>query len=1603
MNLHSSFQIENSLPKMTEVRISFPEDDDIPWITQNSNIMKPFHSVNIKKLFETATWSLIVKQDDQPRAYAAFQSHPNMHYDVRKWEQQIQKDTDKVTFEGISALFLRYFICEPDKEDYLKLVLKKTFHSLPFIKDCCFLAQITDEVDEILVKTFTQAIDLESDLRIWNCQRDSIVTQVGIRSKKSEDYLSLKNLFSQMYSFSNSELQNLTMDFLDFGEDRCPTYKYFTFDEDNTYIGVADKKKGEAVGFICATTQHVDLDFLNQNFQLDAVYGLRKKHPEDSPELSFGEDSPKLSPEQSSSETSDEDIPENLDDEVKHTLTDILDEVESKSKKLSPEQTSSETSGENTSDNIDDDVIHTLTNILDEVETKSEILQPEKSTNETSDEYVYDNIDDDVIHTLTYVLDEVESKSEIIECLRDIFDEIFPKLENTEFSSKENSQVPVNYENLDLTNPDHLSFIKQGALESAILVNLVNSSSFDTQNDQHIELIPLLENDILQIETERLEQILNSEAFNPSEEIYAKVSLLVMDKMPYRKLQQFKKSSIGARICEDIKLKQASSKKRSNIKLSFADMQVLLRQAAESSRYENITSGEKPLKASDSHSESEFKFKNIRYGNMGFISGLAVRGTYKIQENYSLSKIKEPFGYSSKEDVSKKEDSLEKYPIQSVGSETGLKINIPIYHGDTNCTFIEQLAVEKEYESGSLFLVMAAFEYFPRVDYGILLLPYGTKQVPLLRQFFTQIPARPFSIYDKELFVFHRSGFNEAFKVRRYENNDLHGVLNLIKCSCLKDYLLSDLELCLSENDKQVDAITLLSGDQIFGIAVISDILEMEFIRKNYDIGDRVNIRYHKYKSGELLHCVLHPIAKFIAKDFLKEAMRLTGKSIFYYKIFPTHIVPYNPSFWQSLCNILEELMPLRLTQTPPLKLTIALHQVEEKSSNTQNNIYSLCYTCTKWVLRDKSVISSRIVVLGSSDIAIGVLESLIYSYKYRFTNLAIISKNCIPSEFPLNEKCYKFIPQRSDYTQRNLDSLCIPAWVTTIKGGITSIEHNFLQIKYIKENKSSNFQVGFDVLVICEELEYRAEKVERSDTPKENAYRKKYSMLKNLWEHNFITVRNPSNVFSLNCAEDGAKVLNWLWKHFGSKGNSKENTPTSEKNGIQGDKITDRIIIHGNCVNTYVCVAILLEENFPTSKTTFVKTNSRGKSSSFYTHDIKEAIDHILRQSDLEIYEGSLQYKVDDDKIAFVDVTTEENIFRLDCCSLILFNTKNINYDVFKVLHQSSLSFTLPIENSNGYPYLLINAEFQTNIKNIFAAGSITEMHTKVSPSIRLENCFYNPKEIGLMIGENIVKATDEKLVDSDTPILPILQRPSVTVAKLPFGFSYILIMKPSSEFLRRCEPNTDKSSILPALLVLGNLQAGAGIVPEVIPVSDTADEGEIKKVSEVDLEGTKENDGGQELKESSEEKKNSKEDTTGQSEDTSETIPIERKFPDEPEYFAIEFNSSERIQRVECLTKKDVVVESLIQLYDLQLDQFYKMVGVMTSEGSDKVSFCLAEDWILQLDYFTLRDKDHIENDFAGNCGYEGYWRPGYPDDMMSRINTFLDNFSKYVNKNK
>ncbi|XP_071035159.1 uncharacterized protein [Parasteatoda tepidariorum] len=1635
------------------VEVSFPESDNLTWACKvyEKSTLKPFKCGSIKELFEKNVWSLILKEGNQIKAYVAFCDFPRILSDNSEQMSLLNND-NQLQINGVNSLFLSIVVGEMT-EEYMDILLMDTFCKLPLLIYCCIVTNGVDEVDNIFKQPSWQNIHFKGGIRLLYKERKDLIPKVGIRSKRCEDYIALKNIFSQMYSsLSNNELQSLTLDFLDFGEDKYPTYKYFTYDEDNTCIAIADAYKGDAVGFMFATTLRVDLNFLNEHFQLETVRGLKKKNCPDKtyedpnsgnqvPTAELSTDDDELDVTNGINSISNQKDSE-LDVKYMNEKQQVVAKEDEASKKEHTELDAKHTDEEYlvvqnvvnaTSDKSDTESDVKRMSVEEQIATKitktSKEADMELDTKRrdegklamkkvTNESYLEDTELD--VNRTDQKLDKKEpgvakvdktshqegTESAVKHCINDVLNSICKTSEENEFETNINDKKDLKYlfnsKQFDLSNSKHMSLITDESLNEfspRVLVKLINSDKFDTTNAIHMKLVSRLGKKILDIQTEKQSEIVRADLFDPSQEDFALLALYILEMLPDNKIALFRKSSIGFEIYEKAKYKHATSKQQSKIKLSYMDKQIIIREAQKMAEKNISKIAENQLETSKTSD-----LKNISYRNMGFISGSPSRAKYRIQNNYSSAKIREPFEFLATDHT---DDNQRNKIFKNNKNHDGAIQNIHFYSGIDNCFFIEQLAVEKKFEHEILNLIQAGFKHFPMMDYSILLLPYGTKQVPLLRQHFSPIPARPFSAYNKELFVFHKAGLNRKYSVRRYQECDLEDIKNLIYNSCLKTYLLDDLNHCLEDADEALQGICLISEDQILGIAIVSSSKETDLIRRSYDIAERINVKHHEHtKQGELKHCVLHPIAKSSAKFFLKEVMRISEKSILYYKIYPSHEIYLNPLYWQSLCNILDQLIPLKpVKKQSKQSLTIRLEDIDNEAKISDNKSFSLCFTCTKMVLQDKKLISARIIIAGNSDNLQGVLEGLIYNTNYRFTNLTLITKSNAIGENPANKEGYKFLPYRPSYSQDELDRMCLPIWVTIVRGSISNIKNNVLRVMSNTKD-DEDFDIGFEYLVLCEDLQFQRQYLKRIAKKEEDTTPGRYSLLKNI-QRNYEASEEPTNVFTINDENEGVELITWLRKiseNKEAKTQHKEETKQKFKTfaEIQWEKRDGKIVIHGNCLEAFIAIAVLLEEKLHSFKLVYVKSSELYKSG-FKNKAIKCLAEFMLTKENIEIYEGALEYEKEAKQIYYVDVLTETETIRLDCRALILFSTKNINYTTFGMLQQSSLSFTLPVSNSNGYPYLIINEHFHTNVKSIFAVGSITKMLLGNGSSLRLEDISYNQREIGLVVGTEVGKTIAKGYSNDESKV--ILKLPKVTVSKLVGGYRYISIYHPHFHFLEK--KNNKKNFNSRKLLVLGNLQTGKSIVPERIPQEGSANEADADKMVpdydsttlEIDTEKTSEEN----FENTSDTDQNESQlQNESSSPSNNLTFPesksnqADQEYPQVPEFFAVTISKSDNVESIECFTGKTIDADSLISLYGIQANQLYKIIQIEEDENHN-LFFTLMEDWILPLDYFTFVGSEESEDVPKILIGYDSYWRSEYPADMQTKVNTFLRSFTK------
>nr|XP_013046594.1 cilia- and flagella-associated protein 61 isoform X2 [Anser cygnoides] len=546
----------------------------------------------------------------------------------------------------------------------------------------------------------------------------------------------------------------------------------------------------------------------------------------------------------------------------------------------------------------------------------------------------------------------------------------------------------------------------------------------------------------------------------------------------------------------------------------------------------------------------------------------------------------------------------------------------PVYRGASNAVCIRLFCIDEKYETRSLDFLHYVFKLFPDKDFCIILVPHHVPEFCLIRSFVRVVPYFTTQL-GHELYVFHRAGLLKSFNVRRATTNDIPGVKMLIKTLSLNESILNDLKIfTLARRDPDgtpVQAFIAEVLDQIVGISVIRDEMDIEYIRSHYNIEDFIHFNHHQQEEhGRLYHFALNPIFHHYTKHFLKEILRLAHKSSLYYPIYPQYEEGkfQNPCA-HSLTSALHYMVPVRPRRQIVYPLEeLGINAPSEQVSKDQLS-YSLNHINRKLITESKTSINSRIVVVGASDVGISFLETLVFCH-------------CFNDE---------------DYAQM---SLC--SWVNIVVGKMIGINRTAKYVVISKQRK-----VPYDYLVLCMGQKYQVLSPTGADVSKLPTNRDVLSE----WPQRY-TGKVPSNHFTLNDDQDCLKAMHWL----------EENIVNSEGN----------VIVYGNTIDIYTTVETLLSLGINGSRIHLVQPPLSSNVTCLNNSEIESAVQEALSEAGVSVYYDSIlaQWSKGDDPdlITCAAFTTNTKPFKLQCSAFFSFAYRTVDYETFKAINDACLVF---------------------------------------------------------------------------------------------------------------------------------------------------------------------------------------------------------------------------------------------------------------------------------------------------------------------------------------
>ncbi|XP_023778805.1 cilia- and flagella-associated protein 61 isoform X3 [Cyanistes caeruleus] len=676
----------------------------------------------------------------------------------------------------------------------------------------------------------------------------------------------------------------------------------------------------------------------------------------------------------------------------------------------------------------------------------------------------------------------------------------------------------------------------------------------------------------------------------------------------------------------------------------------------------------------------------------------------------------------------------------------------PVYRGDPNVFCIRLFFINEKYETRSLDFLQYAFSVFPDRDLCVILVPHHVPEFPLLQSFVRAVPSCT-SRLGRELYVFHRAGLLTSFNVRKATTSDLQGVKILVETLSLSEKIWNDSKI-FTEARRDPDGMPVQAFvaevlDQIVGVSVTRDEMDIEYIRSHYNIEEFIHFNHHQQEEhGHLCHFVLNPVFHHYTKYFLKEILRLGHKSSLYYPIYPEYVeAQFQRPRAHSLTSALHYMAPVR----PRRQIVYPLRELGASAPSEQVSKdqlkYSLNHTNRKLVLESKVCINSRIVVVGASDVGISFLETLVFWPRLKFNNLTLISIHGLPGKDPESSKYRRFLINSHCFNDDDYAQMSLCSWVNVVVGKMTSINRSAKYVVVSKEKK-----VPYDYLVLCTGQSYQALAPTGADSTEVTSQ----------WPQRY-TEKVPSNHFTLNNSQDCSEAARWL----------QENLVSSRGN----------VIVYGNTIDIYTTVEALLSLGIDGSCIHLVRAPLGSAGPCLGDAALERVVGEALAQAGVAVYPDSVLAEWGQDEhghIAWAAFKPLESAaaepLRLPCSAFFSFAYRTLDYETFKAISDACLVF-------DGR--LVIDAKFHTNDASIRAAGPLTKFSRRYFRD-DVTHSNFNSKEIGFELAASMLSLFDPSPQPSSEPpegsdrLIPVYRRCKVQGGVLPGGYNYLHVSKP-------------------------------------------------------------------------------------------------------------------------------------------------------------------------------------------------------------------------------
>jgi len=214
----------------------------------------------------------------------------------------------------------------------------------------------------------------------------------------------------------------------------------------------------------------------------------------------------------------------------------------------------------------------------------------------------------------------------------------------------------------------------------------------------------------------------------------------------------------------------------------------------------------------------------------------------------------------------------------------------------------------------------------------------------------------------------------------------------------------------------------------------------------------------HERKGhSRLIYSVINPIFEKSTRFFLKEVLRLSGKTCLYFEVQKQTVIP---TIFHELVHVRSRRFPHFLDrkwdherweqksqsttadEDNEKDFKVPVDGADRKADDEKESPFALCFTSKKLLSEAKIVKNARIVVIGASDTGISFVEALLSITYLNFTNITLIAPGKLPHHH-LPQKKTNLKCQSTSYTNEELQKLMLESRIQVLDARMTDIDRN--------------------------------------------------------------------------------------------------------------------------------------------------------------------------------------------------------------------------------------------------------------------------------------------------------------------------------------------------------------------------------------------------------------------------------------------------------------------------------------------------------------------------------------------------------------------------------